>query len=314
MRARIAFGAAALATATAIVWAAAAQATFPGDNGRIIYAAKPFHQTTNVVSLSPSGGKPKQLTDGERNALYPAVSPDGKQVVYVGSATQHTDDLFLVSADGGDSTQLTDSPDLFKSKPSFSPDGDQIVFAATEGDSDDTDIWVVNTDGTDAHAVITGKSDPSDPMFSPDGSRILFTTFDHSFDLADAKPDGSDVRKLTARYDRHTEGLASVDFIDPDYSPDGKRIILATSLFGKGDDANRQIATMNADGSKLKRLFKSRHSEGEPIYSPDGKRICFRRSEEGKLLTASAKGRHIEDIADIPNDTKAGSATWQPAP
>jgi TolB protein len=312
LRARIAFGAAALATATAIVWATAAQATFPGDNGRIIYAAKPFHQTANVFSISPSGGTPKQLTDGTRDALDPAVSADGKQVVYVGSPTQHTDELFSVSADGGKPTQLTDLPDLFKSKPSFSPDGDQIVFEASE------DIWVVNTDGTDAHAVITGATDQTDPMFSPDGSRILFTTLGPNggtTNLVDAKVDGSDQRQLTARYEDKAKSLFFLYFQDPDYSPDGKRIILTTDLYGaKHDDLSGQIATMNADGSKLKRLFKSSHSEGEPIFSPDGKRICFRRFEEGKLLTASAKGRHIEDIADIRNDSKAGSATWQPAP
>ena len=121
------------------------------------------------------GGKGVQLTFGDRDALSPNVSPDGKTVVYM----QHDRDtqrseLWSVSIDGKEPRKLTDGPaDL---TPCYSPDGKHIAFAAPVVGRGDTDLFIVDADGSNRRRVIDAPlADETGPEFASDG-RHLFAT------------------------------------------------------------------------------------------------------------------------------------------
>lgn len=58
--------------------------------------------------------------------------------------------------------------------------------------------------------------------------------------------------------------------INPSFSPDGTKITFAGDRDGPGD-----IYVMNADGSTVTRLTKTKGFKGFPAFSPDGKHIAF---------------------------------------
>jgi dipeptidyl aminopeptidase/acylaminoacyl peptidase len=69
--------------------------------------------------------------------------------------------------------------------------------------------------------------------------------------------------------------------VDPQYSPDGKRIAFSATTYDleKGK-SNADIWLVNADGSGLRKITESENSDTHPRWSPDGKSLLFVSSRE----------------------------------
>ena len=94
------------------------------DGRYIVYQQQEAH----IWRIRSDGTEPTQLTHG-RHDVHPAVSPDGKSVIYAsfadwtpGIGGEPT--LWRVPIDGGEAIQVTQQP---TSIPSVSPDGKQIA-------------------------------------------------------------------------------------------------------------------------------------------------------------------------------------------
>lgn len=137
--------------------------------------------------------------------IQPAISPDGKQIVYVGV----DGNLWVVNVDGSNATQLAVGADRIPGRlkqslsgvelaqfeyyekkqsllrfyqpysfPSWSPDGKWILFSSMEG-NDPTgrpgdDIWLMALDGSSKQQLTTNGSVDRFPLMSPDGNHIYF--------------------------------------------------------------------------------------------------------------------------------------------
>lgn len=101
------------------------------------------------------------------------------------------------------------------------------------------------------------------PMLSPDGARIVFqSNRSGNMELYTAKPDGSDLRRLTqTSYDEGT----------PVWSPDGQKILYAAEL----ESGNEEVFIMDADGTDVQRLTNHPLSDGHAHWLADGSRILF---------------------------------------
>lgn len=97
-----------------------------------------------------AGGNLRRIAnDGSRKRL-PAISPDGKKIVYtgyVGGGGREHWEIFIMDYDGSNIVQLTHNPGVMDSHPALSPDGKYIVYGA--GTRDSVDIMIMNIDGTD---------------------------------------------------------------------------------------------------------------------------------------------------------------------
>jgi Tol biopolymer transport system component len=183
----------------------------------------------------------------------------------------------------------------------------KIVFSSNR--TGDIEIHAMNANGAGIVRLTNAVGDDSDPTWSPDGKRILFTS--------DREHQSSDPQKVTSEiYVMNADGsaltrLTTNEFQDwgPRWSPDGKRIVWASSLTQPGFDFD--IYTMNADGSGRKNLTPGPGRDFVPAWSSTGK-IVFASDDDGDydLYVMDADGGGVTKLFDDPRDDHPLS--WSP--
>lgn len=93
-------------------------------NNQIVYTS-PAHGTPSIWLVSDQGTGNKQLTSDSSNNHFPAVTPDGRAVVYLSDRTGVTN-IWRMDLDGNNAMQLTKGQD--DSWPWCSPDGQWVVY------------------------------------------------------------------------------------------------------------------------------------------------------------------------------------------
>lgn len=76
---------------------------------------------------------------------------------------------------------------------------------------------------------------------------------------------------------------------DPDWSPDGTKILFASDREGKFD-----IYVADPDGSNVTRLTGEQAGDLTPKWSPDGKRIAFSRN--GAIMVMNSDGTDVKQV------------------
>jgi Tol biopolymer transport system component len=98
----------------------------------------------------------------------------------------------------------------------------------------------------------------------PDYSQGYVWPVSEGYDIFTAKPDGSDLQRLTLTPGYDAEATVSVD---------GSRIV-----FTSVRDGDLEVYTMKTDGTGVRRLTNKIGYDGGAFFSRDGKWICFRSS------------------------------------
>jgi Tol biopolymer transport system component len=182
-------------------------------------------------------------------------------------------DMLTVEADGTGLTKLTDRK-FGEGDSSWSQDGRKVAFTCTKNtERGPWEICVVNADGSGFAQLTRHRSFSIAPAWSPDG-RIVYASAagaEH-LRLRVMNADGSGNRLLT-----RNRRLA---FTDPQWSPDGTTIALATLSAGETTRSfDCSIVLIDADGGNLRRLTRrGGPDEMNPNWSPDGTTIAFERN------------------------------------
>ena len=98
---------------------------------------------------------------------YPAISPDGRQIVF-----SYKGDLFTVNSQGGQARQLTTNA-AYDAYPVWSQDGQQIAFASDREGS--MDVYVIPATGGTPRRLTT-SSYAEYPITFSDGGHVLFSS------------------------------------------------------------------------------------------------------------------------------------------
>lgn len=301
--------------------AGAAQAAFPGQNGKISFdtlqpspPASGFELRIDLINPDATGRAP--LTGSPVNDLSPAWSADGKRIVFTRRVGTDSE-IWVINADGTSATQLTTGND--DEVPAFSGDGTKVVFARNDGNPQfDNEIWVMNVDGSNQVKLTNNNVFDTNPVFSPNGARIAFDS-DESAGTGDAiyvmQADGSGRTPLTPVDGTWRAGR-------PDWSPDGARLtFFRCDDVIEGCDVPFEIATISAAGPVTpgqETEVTSQPANGDindfdPVYSPDGTRIAFGRQDFGAqtsdVFTVPAGGGAQPQLTSTDTDH---SPDWQP--
>lgn len=252
----------------------------------------------DLFVMDMDGSNVRQLTDERALAVSSAWDPSGRRLVFT-SYRNRVPDLFLVDTFSRSISQVTRGPALelgaqflpegggllasrtvggnsdlvelgldgavlrtvlpargtINVSPRFSPGGDRVVFCSNR--SGGPQIYTMTRDGGDIKRVSFVTSNYcTSPAWSPKGDRIAFVCrADSGFQLFTAGSDGSAPLQLTSGGDNE----------DPDWSPDGRYIVFASTYGHRGSFG---LSLMRSDGSSLKELTRSRGGDTEPTWGP----------------------------------------------
>jgi Tol biopolymer transport system component len=134
-------------------------------DGRLVYVSR-ASGSQDIWIMDQNGKKNTQLTTPETRAeRYPAVSPDGRYIVFVSNRTGNSN-LYRYDLQTGDQFQLTKGTS--EEFPVITADSKWVIYTAT-GSSNFT-LWKVSIDGG-APTPLTDKLSQW-PDVSPDGQKI----------------------------------------------------------------------------------------------------------------------------------------------
>ncbi len=271
-----AWSALALALLSFLALPPAADAAFPGANGKIAFFSD-RDGGFGIYTMNPDGsGQTRLGNDPSVWGTDSAWSPDGTKVAFgnLGISTINADGTGLTSIGGGPSA----------SGPAWSPDGTKIAFVnQIEIHAYLPEIWTMNADGTNQTAVSTPPFNDQYPAWSPDGTKIALMGFgDGQNDIYTMNPDGSDRAKVTN--DAASEG-------PPNWSPDGSRIAFDRSE--GSSNSGEEIYVVKPDGTSLVNLTNNAEARDMvPAWSPDGTKIAFMSDRDGnwEIYVMNANG------------------------
>jgi Tol biopolymer transport system component/DNA-binding winged helix-turn-helix (wHTH) protein len=289
------------------------------------------------VKIVGTAGESIRLTRGDRNAMFPVFTPDGKYVAFFRSYPEASK-IYQIPALGGAERKIAEVSSGGTSF-SFSPDGKTIAVADRENENDTTGIFLINIETGDKQRLTTPPENFNDhsPHFSPDGKQIAFIRASgwEDQDLFTASADVSQTpQRLT--FDRSTlSGLA--------WTADGKHIVFSSKRGGASSNLwqvaaaggdielvmtggkNPFVPAIAPDGKTLafveqaqdvniwryeidsngklvrqpRKFLASRRAEHSPVLSPDGKKLAFvsDRTGEDGIWIADADGSNLMNLA-----------------
>ena len=312
------------------------------DGTRIVFVDERQH----VASMAADGSDVRRLFPGN----FPAWSPDGKSIGYLDGSS-----LKVAGADGIGARRIYETTRISPSV-SWSPDSRWVLVSAEvlleSGLVSPAAIVVVPAAGGEPR-VLTKRNTDRDPHWARDGSRIAFVRAGRIFTvpatggaavaitrppagaydgrptwspdgrfLAFARGHGEDqfrelwvvpARGGTARRVRREDVHASFASQErPAWSGDGRSLLYSQAL-----DGDRDLYTVEPDGSGLRQLTKNDVDDYDPSFSPDGRSIAFvrvlrasRESYNQELFVMRADGSGVRRLTRWSGEDLAPA--WSP--
>ena len=207
----------------------------------------------------------RRLTELPGAELHPALSPDGRMIVYSSAAAGNLD-LYLLRVGGDRAIPLTTDP-ADDSRAAFSPDGERIAFRS---ERDGGGLFVMGATGESVRRVTDAGFDPA---WSPDGKRLAYAT-EWVVDPV-SRDDASELWIVEVETGKKEKRFAG-DAVQPAWSPRGDRIAFWANTGGQ-----RDLWTVAVEGGEPVAVTADAATDWSPEWSPDGRWLYFSSDRGG---------------------------------
>jgi len=197
-------------------------------------------------------------------------------------------------------------PDRPSEATSLGTNGRLAYYTDTDDPGNIFEIYTIDSDGTNPLRLTTDEQGAKNPAWAPDGSKIAFQNFappDFFTDVYVMDADGSNSFQVT---DSSAGGSGSSDG-NPSWSPNGTQLALEGLRNG-----NRDIYSINIDGTGRSNLTNDSADDTAPAWSPDGENIAFVKFPVGtqEIYVMSADGQNPTNLTNHPASDRDPS--WSP--
>jgi eukaryotic-like serine/threonine-protein kinase len=264
------------------------------------------HRSENATEAAPSeggtfyllpvdGGEPQALRipQASGDVHSPSFAPDGRRLAYISPVNVTANNIAIVDLGPdymptGPPRIVTPRPVWAMDYPVWTRDGKSLLYS----DWGIHRLWRVAITGDRApQSVEIAGLGAWQPAVAAKRDRLVFSKLQGS----------PDIYRLEAG--RPAEPVITSSFVeaDPEFSPDGQRVVFASSRSG-----DMEIWIAEADGSNPTQLTRAPGTwQGSPRWSPDGRRISFdRQGEDGHwdVWTIEADGGSPRRLTQDPGN------------
>ncbi len=228
-----------------------------GNNGG--QAGDAFQQAA-LIMLTASG-----------KALNPAISHDGKFIVYV-AEDDDLQSLWVRQVAPNSSTQIVAPSEVIFGRMTFSLDDNLIYYVARRKGETLSRLYQVPLLGGAPREIMADVDSPI--TFSPNGQYFAFVRGypeQQEASLIVARNDGSEERKLLTRKRSETLSLAG-----PSWSPDGRLIACAAAVTDQGGNSLDQVLAIRVEDGSFEPIGSQAWSFiGQVAWLSDGSGLVF---------------------------------------
>jgi len=252
-----------------------------------------------IYTIQADGSGLQRLTNNDAFDDSPALSPDGKQIVFLSARNDPYPifpdfkyEIYLMDSNGENLRRLTQT-EVGEDHPSWSPDGRKILFDADYNGDGYYEIYTLDVEDLKLTQLTDNKANDQFAEWSPDSLWIAFSSDRNgNWDIFIMDADGNFQQALT---DSDNWELF------PAWSPSVEQIAYQSLVPRSG---NTDVFVMNADGSEAHQLTNSPGFDESPTWSPDGSKIAFQTWRNGnfEIYVMNLDGSDQQPLLTLPSD------------